>query len=504
MAELLFHITPGILPPSLLEKSFFAAWGRLPRPTQATLADNLLTIRTETKGSGTVHVLCPHRELGIVLQSTETLLAQETPYLLTKELARGSLGRMLRKIFDWQLIGFRLSPESKQKITEVSRRFSKCVVADESDPEVERELWQIMELFDETVLWITHEFAEQSLAWRLKNEDRLPTVFGVGMHSHPIESLYEFDLYAHFLQEAFHVVMPMPSWRELEPEPGCFQWERLEKRFTYPARFGFQILMGPLLTFDIQAFPTWLLPRIGEPGFFENNATRFVNALTERYGSTTYAWILANHVNSCAIADLPTSRCVSLIRILAQQIRSRGLDSPILIGINQPWGEYSLDHVPEYDQVQIAESLMGCRDIDAFLLEMNFGFDRHQTLPHDPMSISGMIDQWSMLGKKLYASISVPSSISSGFFGQPMPVSEEYQWSEGMQQRWTDLLLKILLARRPVHGIFWNQLQDAEETLEDTKSMESHLLPNGGLIDSQRVLKLAFKHFVNLRSDVLR
>jgi hypothetical protein len=181
-------------------------------------------------------------------------------------------------------------------------------------------------------------------------------------------------------------------------------------------------------------------------------------------------------------------------------MRSRGIETPILIGINQPWGEYGIKQIPEYDQIQIAELLMGCYEIDSFLIEINFGFDEHSTLPRDPMAVSNVIDQWSFLGKKIYVMLSVPSSATD--FDQSIP--PEYQWSEGLQQFWTGTLLKTILGKRAVQGIFWTLLQDTDENSEDTKSLNTTIIPFSGLIDSQRILKLAFKHFTALRKSILK
>ncbi|MDR0705083.1 MAG: beta-galactosidase [Planctomycetaceae bacterium] len=504
MSKLCFRISPGIVPEPLLKKSYFAAWGRVPHPTEIILNGNEMTVCTQAKGSGTVHVPWPHRQLGLSMESTESLINQEHPYSLVKELGRGSLGRLLRKQFDWQMVGFRMSQELRTRTLAASRRFSKAVVTDDSDPKIEQELALLLEEFEQIALGCTNLFTEQSLAWRTRADEKLPVLFGIGLNNHPIESLYEFDLYAKFLQEAFHAVMPMPSWRTLEPEPGRFCWEQLEQRISNSARFGFDIVMGPLLCFDRSAFPVWLTPHLHEEGIFESHATRFVNVMTERYGSTVQSWILASRFNSYVIPEISQSRVVALVRILAQQMRTRAIDTPILVGIDQPWGEYALTHVPEYDQIQIAESLMSCHEIDSFLMEINFGFNNRSTLPRDPMAVSSMIDQWSFLGKKVYVTISVPSAIGSDAAEIDQSIPPEYQWSEGLQQFWTEILLKTILGKRMVHGIFWTLLQDTNENSEDTKSLEMESIPFTGLIDSQRVLKLAFKHFVSLRKSILK
>lgn len=503
MTEYRFRITPGIVPQPLLRKSYFAAWGRSPRPTRIDFDGNEMIVQTETKGSGTIHVPWPHKMLGVTIESTDTLLARENSWLLAKELGRGSLGRLFRKLFEWHLLGFRQPEELKTKIRELTRGFSEAVVADDRDPEVEKEFIRLIGELIRVSIECTQVYTDQTIAWRTRNDERLSVRFGVGMNRHPYQSLYEFDLYASHLQEAFHGVLPMLSWRELEPEPNLFLWDRLEQRLIDVARYGLDVIVGPLISFENAAIPRWLLSRLHEEGYFESRATRFVNAVAERYGSLAQCWILADRLNSFSL-EIPQSRGVSLVRMLAQQIRSRGIESPILVGIDQPWGEFALKRTPEFDLIQVAESLVGCHEIDSFLLKINFGFDDRSTFPRDPMSVGSMIDQWSFLGKKVYVAFSVPSMVGGDSIDVEQALEPEYQWSEGLQQYWTETLLRMMLGKRSVGGIFWSSLQDPPDDVEDTKTPELAGATFGGLIDSNCVTKLAFRQFEAVRKSMLK
>lgn len=504
MTELRFHITPGAIPIALLEKAYFASWGRLPKQTSVSIEGNEMVVRANANGSGTVQVLWPHAKLGLVMESTDSLLTRAEPYFLMKELDRGALGRLMRKLFEWKTIGFRCPENFHGQISEVSKRFSKAAVSNMTDPEIGKEFVLILEELDRLSMEASRLFTEQSIAWRMRGSEKMSVKFGIGMNTHPIDSLYEFDLYARFLKEAFHVVSPMPNWRDLEPEPDILALELLERRISIPARFGFQIILGPLINFDPLTLPTWLVPRLHEEGYLESRATRFVNTMAERFGSVADYWILANRFNSFPIKEVPTSRALTLIRLLAQQMQSRGIESPIMVGIDRPWGEYALQHVPDYDQIQIADSLMGCPEIDAFLLELHFGLDEHATLPRDPVAIGTMIDHWSFLGKKVYVSLSVPSNIGNDPFGLGKAIPPELQWSDQFQRQWTEILLSMFLGKRMVQGVFWTPLQDGDENPEDTRSIEPLTTPFSGLIDSSRSLKPAFKKFIDLRRDLLK
>jgi len=496
MYEWRFRITPGIIPQPLLETSYFAGWGRIPRLTKTFVRENELLIHTNSCNSGTVHVPMVHAPLGVVMESTESLLSRHAPYLLVRELARGALGRCYRRLFDWQMVGFIQPEELEERIAEIAQRFSCAVVQDPFLPEIEQEFVEILDDIALLIVEENREFAEQSLSWRTRNDERLPIVLGIGTNARHFESLQNFDAYAKLLQDSFHVVQHTPTWRELEPQPGQFDWEHLEKHLTTPFRFGFHIVFGPLISFNVDTIPEWLLPKLPEEGYFETRATRFVNTVAERYGHLAHSWILANRFVDQSLSDMPPERSLGLIRMLAQQLRSRGIESPLIVGISQPWGEYALQQTPSWEQVQIAETLMGCRDIDTFLLEMDIGCGKHLTLPRDPMCIGNMIDQWSFLGKKIYISLSIPSA------GAPIlttsELAPEILWSEEKQRIWTETLLLTLLGKRMVRGIFWSCLQDPVTPSDVSAGFDY------GLIDAQQALKSAFKHFSAIRRNLLQ
>ena len=496
MHEWHFRITPGIIPQPFLEAAYFAGWGRVPRVTHTYVQENELVIRTDFFSSGTVHLPMFHAPLGVVMEATESLFEQHTPYLLVRELARGSLGRFYRRLFDWQMVGFQQPQELGDRVKRLAKRFSRCIVQDPFLLEIEHEFVSILDELALLVVEENREFAEQSLSWRTRHDERLAITLGIGMNTQPAESLCEFDVYAKLLQNSFHIVLPMPTWRELEPQPGQFDWERIERQFVTPTRFGFRVALGPLLSFSAETFPDWLLPRLSEEGFFESRASRFVNIMAERYGYLAHSWILANRFVDQSLPTMPLERSMALIRILAQQLRSRGIETPIIVGISQPWGEYALQQIPDWEQVLIAENLMACRDIDTFLLEMNFGNGKHLTLPRSPMCVGNMIDQWSFLGKKVYVSLSIPSA------GNPITTSaklpNETQWSEERQRFWAETLLLTLLGKRTVRGIFWTHLQDPMTPSDPVTGF------NYGLVNIQQTLKSAFRHFSAARKNLLR
>ena len=132
MFEWRFRVTPGIIPRPFLESAYFAGWGRVPRLTQTTVQESTLTILTDSTSSGTVHIPMVHSPLGVLMESTESLLSRQEPYLLLKELARGSLGRFYRRLFDWQMLGFQQSEELAARVNRLAKRFANLIVERDS------------------------------------------------------------------------------------------------------------------------------------------------------------------------------------------------------------------------------------------------------------------------------------------------------------------------------------------------------------------------------------
>ncbi|MCL2005598.1 MAG: hypothetical protein FWG73_05475 [Planctomycetaceae bacterium] len=501
MFEWRFRITPGIIPQPFLETAYFAGWGRVPQLTLATVQRHELILYSESYTSGTVHVPILHPSVGVFMEATESLLGRSEPYFLLRELTRGAFGRLYRRLFDWKMLGFRQPKELDEQVQQLAKHFSSLIVQDSFSCDLEQEFVFILNELAPLIVHENRHFAEQSLAWRTRNGNRLPVLLGIGMNAqhpetpHP-ETLHEFDAYAKLLQDSFHLALPMPTWRELEPLPGQFHWERLEQKLLAPSRFGMRVVLGPLLSFSADTLPYWLLQSLTEEDSFETEAIRFVNSIAERYGYLAHSWILANRFSCPSLPEIPPDRSLALTRVLAQQLRKRGIQTPMMVGITQPWGEYSLRHLDSWEQIRVAEALLSFKDIDAFLLEMDFGFDYRQTFPRDPMSIGNMIDHWSFLGKKVYVSLSIPSAGTPITRNQELP--SEAPWSLERQRTWTEMLLLTFLGKRAVRGIFWTCMSDPARPSDFATEYDY------GLLDSHQVLKPAFRHFRAVRKNLLQ
>jgi len=173
----------------------------------------------------------------------------------------------------------------------------------------------------------------------------------------------------------------------------------------------------------------------------------------------------------------------------------RGIDpkAPLIVSIDQPWGEYIAREDQELTPFSFADTLVrGELGVAGIGLELNLGYWPGGTLPRDLLEISRMLDRWSQLGLPLLLMISAPSS------DQTDPLAREGAVplagaSQASQQRLLESLLPMLLAKHPVQGIIWNQTFDARP----------HSFAHGGLFDAQGQPKLALQTIADLRSRYL-
>lgn len=503
MPELRFRYPVECCQKTLLRRAFFATWGRVPSRSRVVIDDGILSVSSEIRGTGTVHVPFPHSRLGVVLQSTDTLAERERPYNLLKELARGSLGRILRRSFEWQMFGFRPSPRLKSSISKAIREFSILATMDEDSSEINLLALGTIDKLNGIIMQLGEQYVEQSLTARTRLATKLPIILGVDMNEHPApESVPRFKPYATALKDVFHTINVTPSWREIETEPGEFNWERLERRLSVTRQYGFRGVLGPIIQFERNAIPSWVLDSLDTGEDISSHAVHYARFLAERFGNDVETWVLASNLNSQSILSCPVLRAIQAVREIAETMRDCGINRPLLIGIEQPWGDYHIGSEQNIPIVGIAESFVNCKEIDGILLEINLGLSRNCTLPRDPIMLGSLIDQWSHLGKKIYVSLSIPSELGSNPSITDEYIGLSFEWTRKIQQEWIHRYLPMLISKRSVYGIIWNQLEDDIGTMDEHGVVQRH--PSfSGLFDLRGKFKPAFRKITSIRNTFL-
>ena len=492
MTTLRFRYPKDLLSQPLLHRTFFASWGRIPAPSQVEVGGDILSVTAQVSGSGTVHFPWPNKRLGLTFLMTETLCERDRPYHLVKELARGQLGRIIRRFVELVYYGFKPNDKLRRTIRLEVARFAVLATSDEMSPKIDRTAHETLDRLMQLGLTLNEMFLEQSLAFRKQQTPLFPVHLGVNVNrfSGETETPDEFENHTDKLKGVFHSINATPSWRELEPNPDDFRWEMFDQRIETMRSQGFFAIGGPILQYDFRSIPKWVLEQMDDGDLFERFALKYVDTFLEHFAGKVDLWILTSKLNSLQLQNCSVPRLLELTRQVVRVFKNHGLSVPGMVGIDQPWGDYLLHQGTTYAPFHIAEELTAIPDLDGILLDVNIGLSSRCSYPRDPMAFSAMIDQWSYFGKPIYFSFGIPSELGTNPDFPDEYVGISFDWSRKTQQEWMHRCIPILLSKRSVAGIFWNQLEDSEFSE----------FANFGLLDMYGRLKPAYRKLAAIRS----
>lgn len=507
MHFLSFRVPARFKNKALFQQAFFASWGRIPRLTQVDFHGDLLTLHPDMRGTGTMHLPVYHEKFGLVLCSTETLRQREKPYHLLKELCRGELGRLTRNLFEWKLYGFVPSQALHDMLRKSKHRFGILATGDESSESIDAESEELLYVLSDLSRIITEQYVDQIITMRRSRNRKIPVVLGVFANNGVLlESKFQDPSIRSGVQEAFRLAATTPSWRETEPYPGQFRWELVEKRLKIVEGLGMQNMIGPILSFDPGTLPFWVNDLIDDRESFESAALNYTLNFARRFRNRSKYWILSSRFFSCPDCGFSIGRGVSLICDLAHDLKREIGSASLIVGIDQPWGDYYRVNDCALPFVAIAETLASVESVDGFLLELNLGLGERNTLPRVPQQLGRMIDIWTTAEKQLFLSLSIPSET---IFDQPRKEGFPhftFQWTPETQMEWAVQTFLLCLTKRNVQGIFWNQLMDPDMNSPAESSAPYGQFPSftsAGLIDAKGVPKPALYRLAALRKNLL-
>lgn len=522
MRYISFRFSPEYTTPLLFDRAYFASWGRIPRFTNVEVREELLILRPDISGTGTVHLPMEHPQFGIMLQASDTLRQREKPYNLLKELGRGKLGRLMRSLYEWHMNGFETQKSDHNAVQQILHDFGVMATFDENADETHRTAKELLQRLDHISLnlfqkYFTYTQAVQKQRFQRHPNQYKPLEIGLLRTTEVLHDLtntvaatptdsYETDtpekeeetgdtnteknrdvetaeyltdillgedttkvIFEQQIDDLFEYVAAIPCWKDIEPQQGQFRFEFLEEQIQHIEHSGRKAMIGPVLTFDPAMIPRWALNRIDQREAFENAALNFAIRVAKRFGRRCSRWIVSSRIFSAPKCGFSVGRGVSLICDVIEEIKNTVPKGMVLAAINQPFGDFYCSYSCPLPYIAIIESLASVSTLDGFLLELHLGMNSNNTYLRDPISFSRMFDLWGLWRKKMYLSLSI--SDDWNFFPQPWSPTRISQ----VQSEWIHVLMQICLLKRNIHGIYWDALPHATPLFE--KAVES-LLPS--------------------------
>ena len=478
-----------------LARAFVVGPDETPYFGRALLSGEQLVVERPEDASGCFSIPWPVAGRGDWLLATSTLMEREAPYLLEVELARGLIFRLRDQLAAWEHLGL-VAPEALKKQTaEASSRFLRATNRQDSPAEAARISREAIEVGAEAAFHLTRVYADQALAIRQNNGQKLTTLLGVRLADETPR-----DEIAMSLGKTFNLASIPCGWGVIEPSEGKIDWSRSDALIEWSHTHGMRVCGGPLLEFDEHQLPDWAYLWEGDVDTLASLMIGHVRNVAERYRGRVQLWHVASRVNREGVLSLSDEQRLQIVAGAVRALRQIDPQTPVVVGLDQPWAEYRGRRPTELSPIDFADALERADlGIAGFDLELNVGYFPLATALRNPLAFSRLIDMWNIrLETPLMLTITLPSSTEEDPHADPKarvtaggasPEMINPDW----QSAWVRDHLPMLLAKNSVQVLLWGQLTDRKR----------HSFPHGGLFDSLGEPKPVLQELRGLREAYL-
>ena len=424
-------------------KSYLAGTDGNPVPTQREFHDPLLSLRQH--GDESVRAVTPLwlGDRGMIASSTATLMAREEPYPLGKELVRGKLNQIRGMVADWEARGLEITPKVRESIQAAGRNFGSIIALDKKDTR-SRELEAIaLEGAFQAARELVDCYCEKLLAAKQRQSPTLPTIQSFYLRQRLPDANHE-----QALLRAFNSVQVSVPWSVVEPEPGRFDWSRMDNFVDWGRSKGLRVGLGPVVDLNSGDLPHWFLPLAGDINKAASVIFRYVDQVVARFRGRVDSLLVLQGGNCIdqKLGDLDETEWLRLTFNACLRVRQGWPEVPLGVGIVQPWGELLADEHRDHNPFLFAEALSRSVDgLGSIDVELVLGQGGRGSVARDALELSRMLEQLAYMGTPLRLDFAPPPlggacgptpegrlSWVREFFqlGLASPLVAEVRWSE--------------------------------------------------------------------------
>ncbi|MBX3423527.1 MAG: hypothetical protein KF752_18380 [Pirellulaceae bacterium] len=445
--------------------------------------------------SGKLNIVWPTRPHGNLCLSTGSLKVSEVPYPLTVEIARGTVGRLKNQTAEWQRMGLRL-PDGYFSLAESGQRNFLRSVTTIGDPDKRDSLAQsAIDFSIQASSILANSFSEQALLSRHQTEGTLTTLLGAtlprsaGVGALPAQ-----------LPQFINAVNIRADLGSVEQHSGQMNFEPLDVQLKWAVEQQLELCVGPLIDFRTDRLPPWMILLDEDYFGIMRAACQHAQKTVERYRGQVHIWNCAAGLNSPNRLRWGDEQALRMAVAIIETVRNADKHTPVLLTIEQPWGEYLRDHADGISPFHFADALIRADlGLSGLALELNLDHWPGGSLPRDLIDINRLVDRWSMLGLPLLIYLTSPTQAA---IGKDHRVAD---WATGTSASWSDSpanlgfvlpenIVQLLVSKPSIHAIVWDQLVDQPDGALDCK----------GMFFNSGAPKPLASHMSNLRKRFLR
>lgn len=475
-----------------VDRAYLAGYDQIPWACRTQLKNGELQIERLVAESGRLVFPMRVAERGELMISTGTLMQRDRPYHLEIELARGKLNVVRNQLAEWVSLGLIVPAPVDVALRQAQETFSRAVTVPDQ-PTVAAELARLAlaEAVEAGEL-LMDCYVDQALSMRMRQMGRLPTLFGIKIGHRAVAPAALSQV-----TSVFNTLMISLLWREIEQSEGVFDWQIPDQQIQWCADHGVRCLGGPLLRLDSQSLPDWVALWEGDFDNFLTCVTDYMTQVVSRYRGRVALWQSAAKVNFAQVMSLQEDQMLQLAVRSIEVSRQIDPDTPVIIRLDQPWGEYLRKGEFDLSPLHFADALVRSGlPLGGIGLDINVGYVPTGSAARDRLDFSRLLDLWSCLGLPLHILLVHPSSSHPDprARGSDAVVTADQTYTPESQAQWVRRYLPVLLSKSFVASVTYGQLSDAEW----------HEYPHGGLFDHGGAAKPAFLAMSQLRKKYLQ
>lgn len=447
--------TEGLVPSGSIPTADFVTFDGRVISAQSRMDGPLLEcVRVQTDSSK-LRILCDLGDRRTVVQTT-SLPESPEPYQLELELARGELSRLRNFYYLWTGAGLKATDELQQKVQDAHRAFRDGIFGNQS---TERCL-DCLRLTHDAIDLLTSLYTKQRITYRQQRTHRFPMFVGCRLEEPPIHQ-------DHF-QEAFNAVIVRTRWNRLEPRDGVYEWDQLDRLVDWASEHRLLMMGGPLLDLVSDCFPDWIHPWKGDLLNLESFTSDFVETVVSRYVGRIRHWEVVCGANCGGVNSMTEEQRLNLVVRAIEAAQQVDEQIQISLRVIQPWGEYLNSTSNRLPAIQFIDTLRRAgAKISEVNLDIRFGRGHLSSLQRDMLSISQLLDHWSLLQLPLNVMAALPNPV------EVLDRVSRVQW----QIRQMEEFLLMCLSKERVTGFYCLNWDDPTADSEPLVDVDNCLHP---------------------------
>jgi hypothetical protein len=465
----------------------------MPWPTEVQVEPGKLIVRRNVEESGSLAAPWPVDGAGRLLSATATLIEREQPYHFLVELARGKVHQLRTQSAEWQAGGLQMPPGLAEQIREASVGFSRAVTKPPSE-EAGQEAQQVLTKGFRAAQDLVHQYIDQMFQARHLRQPRLDTTQGCLLGPVKLTETHMDTL----LQTCNSVCLNL-CWKDVEPSEANYDWAPYDAILDWATAHGLSVSAGPLIDFSSAHLPEWLWLWERDLASIASFMADYVQVAVKRYHGRIRTWQLTGASNCAALLSLGEDEMLWLTVRMAEAARQIDPKLEMIVGVSQPWGEYMAAEDRSHSPFIFADTLIRSGlNLAGLDLELVMGVESRGSYCRDLISVSRMLDLYTILGVPLRVTLGYPSASGPDPRAHPDLCVSAGSWQRGFspeaQAEWAASFVALALCKPSVRGVQWVHLSDAKP----------HLFPHCGLFDAQDEPKPVMRSLRDLREKHLR